>query len=64
MATGANEINCHLVRDSSPKRWGLNEDEEVDMVDHNKILPRNVHSLGLISSFLLIGLVFREQWPW
>lgn len=38
LATGANEINCHLVRDYSPNPQGLNEDAMVERIDQAKCL--------------------------
>lgn len=61
MATGANEINCHLVSDYSPNPCGLNEDELVERVDQNKMLMTNVCFDDVVSNLLLIGLVSREQ---
>lgn len=61
MATGANEINCHSARDYFPNPDGLNEDEVVEVGDQNRMAVTNVCLDYMVSSFLVIGLVFCEQ---
>lgn len=61
MATGANEINCHLLSNYSPNLQGLVVEEMIELDDRNKIPTRNVGLRCRIDSFFLVGPVSREQ---
>lgn len=61
MATGANEINWHLLGDYSPNLQGLNVEEIIELDDRNKMPTRNVGLDCRVDSFLLVGHVSHEQ---
>lgn len=61
MATGANEINCHLLSDYPPNLQGLNVEEMIELDGRNKMLTRNVGLNCRVDSFFLVGHVFLEQ---
>lgn len=60
LATGANEISCHLEERVFPKSLG-DERGRDGRVSPKKTLMLYVCLDGMVSNFSLIGLVFREQ---